>query len=63
MEALSTIDAMKAKIEALKGQVDAGSTEIARKVVMMKEAKIEVLKSPMFKGVRNAQEVKNFLWH
>ncbi|XP_070005713.1 uncharacterized protein [Nicotiana sylvestris] len=63
MEALSTIDAMKAKIESLEEHVNAGVTEVASNVVVMREAKIEAPKPPMFKGVRDAQEVENFLWH
>ncbi|XP_070018206.1 uncharacterized protein [Nicotiana sylvestris] len=63
MEALSTIDAMKAKIESLEEHVNAGVTEVAVNVVVMREAKIEAPKPSMFKGVRDAQEVKNFLWY
>ena len=63
MEALSTIDAMKAKIVALEEQVNVGMTEAANNVVVTREAKIEAPKPPVFKGVRDAQEVENFLWH
>ncbi|XP_059294573.1 uncharacterized protein LOC132047562 [Lycium ferocissimum] len=63
MEALSTIDAMKAKIVALEEQVNVGVTEAANDVVMMREAKIEAPKPPVFKVVRDVQEVENFLWH
>ncbi|XP_070028584.1 uncharacterized protein [Nicotiana sylvestris] len=63
MEALSTIDAMKAKIESLEEHVNAGVTEVASNVVVTREAKIEAPKSPVFKDVRDAQEVENFLWH
>ncbi|XP_060172138.1 uncharacterized protein LOC132603213 [Lycium barbarum] len=63
MAALSTIDAMKAKIVALEKQVNVGVTEAANNVVVMREAKIEAPKPPVFKGVRDAQEVENFLWH
>ncbi|XP_070031861.1 uncharacterized protein [Nicotiana tomentosiformis] len=63
MEALSTIDAMKAKIESLEENVSAGVTEAASNVVVTREAKIEAPKPPVFKGVRDAQEVENFLWH
>ncbi|XP_070020232.1 uncharacterized protein [Nicotiana sylvestris] len=61
MEALSTINAMKAKIESLKEHVNAGVTEVASNVVVTREAKIEAPKPPVFKGVRDAQEVENFL--
>ena len=61
MEALSTIDAMKAKIESLEEHVSAGVTEAASNVVVTREAKIEAPKPPVFKGVRDAQEVENFL--
>ncbi|XP_070020078.1 uncharacterized protein [Nicotiana sylvestris] len=63
MEALSTIDAMKANIESLEEHVNAGMTEAASNVVVTREAKIEAPKPPVFKGVRDAQEVENFLWH
>ncbi|XP_070057874.1 uncharacterized protein [Nicotiana tomentosiformis] len=63
MEALSTIDAMKAKIESLEEHVSAGVAEAASNVVVTREAKIEAPKPPVFKGVRDAQEVENFLWH
>ncbi|XP_070002194.1 uncharacterized protein [Nicotiana sylvestris] len=63
MEALSTIDAMKAKIESLEEHVNVGVTEVANNVVVTREAKIEAPKPPVFKGVRDAQEVENFLWH
>ncbi|XP_070050957.1 uncharacterized protein [Nicotiana tomentosiformis] len=63
MEALSTIDAMKAKIESLEDHVSDGVTEAASNVVVTREAKIEASKPPMFKGFHDAQEVENFLWH
>ncbi|XP_070001952.1 uncharacterized protein [Nicotiana sylvestris] len=63
MEALSTIDALKAKIESLEEHVNAGMTEVASNVMVMREAKIEAPKPPVFKGVRDAQEVENFLCH
>ncbi|XP_070007755.1 uncharacterized protein [Nicotiana sylvestris] len=63
MEALSTIDAMKAKIESLDEHVNAGVTEVANNVVVTMEAKIEAPKPLVFKGVCNAQEVENFLWN
>ncbi|XP_070012843.1 uncharacterized protein [Nicotiana sylvestris] len=63
MEALSIIDAMKAKIESHEEHVNAGVTEVASNVVVTREAKIEAPKPLVFKSVRDAQKVKNFLWH
>ncbi|XP_070040744.1 uncharacterized protein [Nicotiana tomentosiformis] len=63
IEAFCTIDAMKAKIESLEDHVSAGVTDAANNVMVAREAKIEAPKPPVFKGVRNAQEVENFLWH
>ncbi|XP_070029677.1 uncharacterized protein [Nicotiana sylvestris] len=63
MEALSTINAMKVKIGSLEEHVNADVTEITSNVVVTREAKIEAPKHPVFKGVRDAQEVENFLWH
>ncbi|XP_070034590.1 uncharacterized protein [Nicotiana tomentosiformis] len=63
MEALSTIDAMKAKIESLEEHVSACMTDAANNIVVVREAKIEAPIPPVFKGVRDAQEVENFLWH
>ncbi|XP_070014912.1 uncharacterized protein [Nicotiana sylvestris] len=63
MEALSTIDAMKAKIESLDEHANVGMTEVAINIVVTREAKIEAPKPPVFKGVCDAQEMENFLWH
>ncbi|XP_070014384.1 uncharacterized protein [Nicotiana sylvestris] len=63
MEAFSTIDAVKAKIESLEEHVNAGVTEAASNVMVTRETKIEAPKPPVFKGVRNAQEVENFIWY
>lgn len=38
-------------------------TETARNIVMMRQAKIEASKPPVFKRVRDTQEVEYFLWH
>ncbi|XP_070004722.1 uncharacterized protein [Nicotiana sylvestris] len=62
MDALCTIDSMKAKIESLEEYINAGMTEVASNVVVTREAKIESPKPPVFKGVCDAQEVENFLW-
>ncbi|XP_049394675.1 uncharacterized protein LOC125858961 [Solanum stenotomum] len=60
MEALSTIETMKAEMKALKeGGAAGGSSSLDRD----REARVEAPKPPMFKGVRDAQEVENFLWH
>lgn len=56
MKALSTINAIKAKIEALEEQVNAGVTETAKVIFMMREAKIEAPKLRVFKGVCDAKE-------
>lgn len=49
-------------MEALEEWVDVGVVEVANNVVVMREAKIESPKPPMFKGVSNAQKVENFLY-
>lgn len=51
MEALSTIDSMK----ALKEQVDVGPGEATNNVVVTRETKIEGYKPPGFKGVHDIQ--------
>ncbi|KAL3346514.1 hypothetical protein AABB24_025117 [Solanum stoloniferum] len=60
IEALSTIETMKAEMKAFKEGVKVGgSSSLDRD----REAKVEAPKPPMFKGIRDAQEVENFLWH
>ena len=60
MEALDVIESLKAEVEALKEDREVGgSTSLDRE----REARVEFPRPPMFKGVRNAQEVENFLWH
>ena len=60
MEALGAIESLKAEVEALKEDREVGgSTSLDRE----REARVEFPRPPMFKGVRNAQEVENFLWH
>ncbi|XP_070054893.1 uncharacterized protein [Nicotiana tomentosiformis] len=54
---------MKAKIKVPEESVDAGMTEADSNVVVTREAKIKAPKPPVFKGVRDVQEVENFLWH
>ena len=47
-------------MEALKKDREVGgSTSLDRE----REARVEAPRPPMFKGVRDAQEVENFLWH
>lgn len=60
IEVLSTINAMKAKVKALEKQVNDGVVGAARNVVVMKEAKIEAPKPPMFKRIHDAHEIENF---
>lgn len=56
----STMEAMSARMRALeKGVADGRCVGIAGE----REAKIEAPKPLVFKGVRDAQEVENFLWH
>jgi len=60
IEAMSTIETMKAEVKALKEGVKArGSTSSDRD----REARVEAPKPPIFKGICDAQEVENFLWH
>ncbi|PHT89555.1 hypothetical protein T459_04668 [Capsicum annuum] len=53
MEALSTIETMKANIEALNWPIEAGGFAIYNKE---REAMVEAVKPPMFKGAHDAQE-------
>ena len=47
-------------MEALKKDREVGgSTSLDRE----REARVEAPRPPMFKGVRDAQEVENFLWN
>ena len=59
VEALSTIETMKAKIKSLKESAEVGGSSFDRD----RKATVEAPKPPMFKGVRDAQKVENFLWH
>ena len=57
MEALTTIETMKADIKALKEGIKVGgSSSLDRE----RGAKVEAPKPPMFKGARDAQEVEIF---
>ena len=60
MEALGVIESLKAEVEALKEDREVGgSTSLDQE----REARVEAPRPPIFKGVREAQEVENFLWH
>ena len=57
---LSTIETLKAEVKALKEGMEVGrSSSFYRD----REDKVKAPKLPMFKGVHDAQEVENFLWH
>ncbi|TMW90581.1 hypothetical protein EJD97_015520 [Solanum chilense] len=60
MEAMSTIETMNAKIKALKEGAEVGRLSSFNR---HREAKVKAAKTPMFKGVRDVQQVENFLWH
>ncbi|XP_070035444.1 uncharacterized protein [Nicotiana tomentosiformis] len=59
----ATNKSQEAKIESLEEHVNVVMTEAASNVMVTREAKIEAPKPPVFKGVRDAQEVENFLWN
>lgn len=56
-KALSTIETMKAKMEAHEVEIEVGGSTTSNKE---REAKVEAPKPPMFKGASDAQEVENF---
>lgn len=59
-EVLGTIETMKAEVKTLKDGLDArGSAPPEHD----REARVEDTKPPIFKDVREAQEVENFRWH
>ena len=60
MEALNTIETMKAEMSTLREDIEAGGSVPPD---YDREARVEAPKPPMFKGIRDAQEVENFLWH
>ena len=60
MEALGTIDTLKAEVRALKEGGEVGGSVAPD---WEREARVEAPKPLMFKGIRDAQEVENFLWH
>ena len=60
MDATTTIQTLKNKVEALEEEREVGaSTSLGQE----KESRVEVPKPPTFKGVQDALEVGNFLWH
>ncbi|XP_069146998.1 uncharacterized protein [Solanum lycopersicum] len=59
-EALGAVESLKAEVAALQEDREVGgSSSRYRK----REARVEAPKPPAFKGVRDAQDVDNFLWH
>ncbi|XP_049388521.1 uncharacterized protein LOC125852885 [Solanum stenotomum] len=60
MEALNTIETMKAEMRTIKEGMEVGGSASPDRD---REARVEAPKPPMFKGIRDAQEVENFLWH
>lgn len=60
MDALSTIETMKAEVETLMGGIEARGFATFNGDG---EAKIEAPKPPMFKCSCDALKVENFLWH
>ena len=60
MKALCTIKTLKDEVIALKKGVEVGGCASPERGT---EARVEAPKQPILKGVRDAQEVENFLWH
>ncbi|XP_049394692.1 uncharacterized protein LOC125858983 [Solanum stenotomum] len=60
MEALNTIETMKAEMRTLKDGIEVGGSASPDRD---REARVEAPKPPVFKGILDAQEVENFLWH
>ena len=60
LEALDTIETLKPEVKSLKKGIEVrGSAPLDRE----REARIEAPKPPIFKGVHDAQEMENILWH
>ncbi|XP_069145638.1 uncharacterized protein [Solanum lycopersicum] len=60
LKALETIEVLKNEVRTLQEDREVGgSTSFDRE----REARVEATKSPIFKGVCDALEVENFLWH
>ena len=60
VDALSMIETLKAEVKALMEGMEVGQSTSPDHD---REAKVEDPKPPIFKGVCDAQEVENFLWH
>nr|XP_010320224.1 uncharacterized protein LOC104647157 [Solanum lycopersicum] len=60
LDALTTIQTLKNKVEALEEEREVGATT---SLGQERESRVEVPKPPTFKGVHDALEVGNFLWH
>ncbi|XP_069148043.1 uncharacterized protein [Solanum lycopersicum] len=60
LEDLDTIEALKNEVKTLKEGIEVGGSSPLNRE---REARVEAPNPPIFKGVRNAQEVENFLWH
>ena len=56
IEVLSTIETMKTEMKALK---EGRSLSLDQ----YREDNVEAPNPPMFKGARDVQDVKNFMWH
>ena len=59
-EALGAVESLKAEVEALLEDREVGGSSSRYRE---REARVEASKPPAFKGVRDAQDVDNFLWH
>lgn len=63
MDALSSTNAMAAKMKALEEQVDTRVIEATRNIIVMRDAKIKALKLSVVKWIPDAKEVENILKH
>ena len=59
-EALDKIEVLKNEVKNLQDEREVGGS---KSLYREREARVEAPRQPMFKGVRNAQEVENFLWY
>ena len=59
-EALGAVESLKAEVPALQEDREVGGSSSRYRE---REARVEAPKPPVFKGVRDAQDVDNFLWH
>lgn len=60
MKAVSMIETMKAKMEALEGEIEDEGFATSENE---KKATVEAPKPPMFKGALDVLKVDNFFWH